>query len=121
VVSWQEANVVSRSRRADLICIALLGGCVATVEERPGRVVYVSGPPPPALAEPRPAPSAPGMVWVDGYWHWNGVQYVWIPGRWETPPPGNVWIAPSHEVVDGHHIYRTGRWSFASRGGTKNP
>jgi hypothetical protein len=61
------------------------------------------------------------MVWVDGYWHWNGVQYVWIPGRWETPPPGNVWIAPRHEVVDGHHIYRTGRWSFASRGGAKNP
>ena len=30
---------------------ALLAGCVATVEERPPRVVYVGGPPPPPLVE----------------------------------------------------------------------
>jgi hypothetical protein len=111
--------VGARRCRAELICIVVLGGCVATVEERPGRIVYVSGPPPQSLAEPRPAPSEQGMVWVEGYWHWNGVQYVWIPGRWEKPPPGNVWVAPSYTVVDGRHGYRTGRWGFSARGGAK--
>ena len=111
-----------RWRYAGLVFIVALGGCVATVQERPGRVVYVSGPPPQAIAEPRPAPPSPGMVWVDGYWHWTGVQYVWIPGRWETPPPQqNTWIAPSYTVVDGHHVYQTGRWSFSARGGAKTP
>jgi hypothetical protein len=113
--------VATRRLYAELIVVAVLGGCVATVEERPGRVVYVSGPPPRALAEPRPAAAAPGMVWVEGYWHWNGVQYVWIPGRWENPPPGNVWVAPSYTEVDGRHVYRTGRWGFSARAGAKAP
>src|SRR5256885_2257689 len=64
-----------------------LAACVATVETRPPRVVYVAGPPPPPLVEARGSPAAPGMVWVEGYWHWNGVQYVWIPGHWESPLP----------------------------------
>jgi hypothetical protein len=87
-----------------------LGACVATVEERPPRVVYVAGPPPPPLSETQGAPTAPGMVWVEGYWHWNGVQYVWIPGHWETPPPGFVWSAPSLGTVDGRYVYRAGHW-----------
>ena len=60
--------------------------CVATVEERPPRVAYVAGPPPPPLSEVQGAAPAPGMSWAEGYWHWNGVQYVWIPGHWESPP-----------------------------------
>jgi hypothetical protein len=31
-----------------------------------------------------------GGVWVDGYWHWDGVQYVRVPGRWEAATPGYV-------------------------------
>ncbi|HEX9295365.1 MAG TPA: hypothetical protein VF881_06005 [Polyangiaceae bacterium] len=94
-----------------------LEGCVATVEERPPRIVYVAGPPPPPLGEVRGAPAAPGMVWVEGYWHWNGVQYVWIPGHWESPPAGHVWIAPSYTVVEGRHAYRAGTWRLRARGG----
>ena len=90
-------------------------GCVATVEERPARVVYVAGPPPPPLNEVQAAPAAPGMVWVQGYWHWNGVQYVWIPGHWESPPAGYVWVAPSYTVVDGRHAYRSGGWRLRAR------
>ncbi|MFC1641660.1 YXWGXW repeat-containing protein [Myxococcota bacterium] len=37
--------------------------------------------------EPRQAPpefAAPDdHLWVEGYWHWNGVRYVWVSGRWE--------------------------------------
>lgn len=25
----------------------------------------------------------PGAVWVQGYWHWDGVRYSWQRGRWE--------------------------------------
>jgi YXWGXW repeat-containing protein len=31
-----------------------------------------------------PTTSKPGAVWVRGYWHWDGVRYVWERGRWET-------------------------------------
>ena len=95
---------------------ALFGGCVATVEERPPRVVYVAGPPPPPLAETQVAPAAPGMVWVEGYWHWNGVQYAWIPGHWESPPAGYVWAGPSYTIVEGRHVYRAGHWRLRARG-----
>ena len=94
---------------------SLLGGCVATVEERPPRVVYVAGPPPPPLGEARGAPSAPGMVWVEGYWHWNGVQYVWIPGHWESPPPGYVWTPPSYTTIESRYVYRAGHWRHVAR------
>jgi hypothetical protein len=94
---------------------SVLGGCVATIEERPPRVVYVAGPPPPPLSEPQGAPAAPGMVWVEGYWHWNGVQYVWIPGHWESPPAGYVWQPPSYTIVEGRHVYRAGHWSVRAR------
>jgi WXXGXW repeat (2 copies) len=94
-----------------VVAALLLAGCVATVEERPPRVVYVGGPPPPPLVDAQGAPAAPGMVWVEGYWHWNGVQYVWIPGHWESPPAGYVWVGPSYTIVGGRHLYRAGRWS----------
>jgi hypothetical protein len=103
-------NYVGGPLVALFIAAAVLGGCVATIEERPPRVVYVAGPPPPPLSETQAAPAAPGMVWVEGYWHWNGVQYVWIPGHWESPPAGYVWLPPSYTVVDGRHVYRAGHW-----------
>lgn len=90
-------------------CAAMGAGCVATAEERPPRI-YVTGPPPPALVETRPRPSAPNLVWVDGYWHWNGVQHVWIPGHWESPPAGLVWVPPRYGTMEGRYIYNPGAW-----------
>lgn len=88
----------------------LVAGCVATVEDRAPRVVYVAGPPPAPLHDVRGGPTAPNTAWVEGYWHWNGVHYVWIPGHWEAPPPGSVWVPPSYAVLDGRYVYRAGRW-----------
>ena len=65
---------------------ALATGCVATVQERAPRATYAAGAPPLPLSEARPAPPAPGMLWAGGYWHWAEVQYVWVPGHWESPP-----------------------------------
>jgi hypothetical protein len=93
-----------------VLLVSAGGACVATVEERAPRVVYVAGPPPAPLSEARGAPAAPGMLWVDGYWHWNGVHYVWIPGHWESPPQGYVWVPPSYSSIDGRPVYRAGHW-----------
>ncbi len=91
-----------------VVC-ALVAGCVATVEERPARI-YMTAPPPPPLVEVRSTPAGPSMVWVDGYWHWNGVQYVWIPGHWEEPPAGYVWTPPRYGMIEGRYIYHPGGW-----------
>ncbi len=89
-------------------------GCVATVEERPARI-FMSAPPPPPLVEPRTMPPGATHVWVDGYWHWNGVQYVWIPGHWEQPPPGRVWVAPRYMSLEGRYVYHPGAWHATPR------
>jgi hypothetical protein len=108
---WHALAGIFRGKGLRAVVSALLfAGCVATVEERPPRVIYVGGPPPAPLVEPRPAPAAPGLVWVEGYWHWNGVEYVWIPGHWESPPAGFAWVGPSYAIVGGRHVYRAGEW-----------
>ena len=32
---------------------------------------------------PPGAPPKPGRIWVRGYWHWDGVSYVWQRGHWQ--------------------------------------
>ena len=85
-------------------------GCVVTTNPPPARSVVVTGPPPAPLAENPPAPPDPGAVWVNGYWHWNGVQYAWIPGRWQAPPPGSRWYGPRYSQQGGTYFYQPGGW-----------
>ncbi|MEZ4339123.1 MAG: YXWGXW repeat-containing protein [Sandaracinaceae bacterium] len=52
--------------------------------------------PPPARVEVRAAAPAPDMVWVPGYWQWDGARFAWIDGRWDLPRrEGTVWQAPT--------------------------
>jgi hypothetical protein len=93
----------------------LLGGCVATETAAPERGVIVRGPPPaPFAEEERPAPPAPTAVWVAGYWHWTG-QYTWIPGHWESAPPGTAWAPPRYRSANGAYYYEEGAWKPADR------
>jgi hypothetical protein len=105
---------------ASVVVVAVVGlvssssGCVVNEAESPTRGVIVSGPPPAPVREERPAapstpPSTPS-VWVSGYWHWTGIQYAWIPGHWEAPPPGATWNAPVYSVRDGKYTYESGVW-----------
>lgn len=67
-------------------------------------------PPVPREEAPPPAPDR-GMVWIRGYWGWDGRQHVWVPGRWEASRPGWVW-SPGRWVRYGHHWrWRAGRWT----------
>jgi len=65
------------------VCLLTVPACVVGAPDRPPGI-----PEPPApLPEIRSEPPAPGMVFTKGAWHWNGADYVWVPGRWESPPP----------------------------------
>lgn len=92
-------NAVMKSphpRLALLFVAAALGGCAVVPaydygpEPAPAVTVYTA--PPAPLVEYRGLPPAFGYVWIDGYWNWGGVRYVWIPGRWVNPPQGQVWV-----------------------------
>jgi WXXGXW repeat (2 copies) len=107
----------TRLRVALALALLTTGACVVNEAESPSRGVVVSGPPPPAVREERPTAPSPQSVWVVGYWHWTGMQYAWIPGHWDAPPPGAVWNAPVYSARDGKYFYETGGWKT---GGTRN-
>jgi hypothetical protein len=67
--------------------------------------------PPAPVVESIPPPSVPGSVWTPGYWSWNGVEYIWVPGQYVVAPfPGAVWIG-GRWVARGHHWdWVDGRW-----------
>jgi hypothetical protein len=85
-------------------------GCVVNEPESPTRGVVVSGPPPALVREDRPVAPSAQSVWVSGYWHWTGMQYAWIPGHWDAPPPGATWNAPVYSARDGKYFYESGGW-----------
>lgn len=78
--------------------------------ERHETVQAPAAPPPPQV-ETAPAPPAPEMVWVPGYWQWDGARFVWIAGRWDLPrQAGATWRAPSWRVGPGGASFVPGRW-----------
>lgn len=95
-------------RRVPALLAFALFGCVTGAERRPTTSESAAGAPPrdatpsagQVLAEapvtpsdePTNEPPGGGWVWVRGYWHWDGVRYVWQPGRWERAQPS--WVRP---------------------------
>ena len=75
-------------------------------------IVYVQTAPPPqkyVIIPRRPAPTA---VWIEGYWDWTGVRFVWVDGLWNINPPraGVVWV-PHRWVKTNRGWYRKpGEW-----------
>lgn len=54
-----------------------------------------------------PAPGA-GHQWQSGFWHWNGSQYQWVPGRWVQTQ--YRWQPARWELVNGQYYFRQGQW-----------
>jgi len=87
--------------------VAFTYGCSVGTEPCEPRTTYsVLSLPPAPLPEIVPAAPAPAMTWVGGHWHWDSLRYVWVPGYWETPPPGRRWFAPRvTESSQGRYRY----------------
>ena len=75
---------MTRRATRPVLCAAALMLAAAPGVARVGVVVGVA--PPAPVVEPVPAPPGPGYVWQPGYWSWNGVQYVWVPGTYVAAP-----------------------------------
>lgn len=73
-----------------------LSGCIIGRATRPSVTESAQGPLAPPVsgspvvpqteaedAEAAPENGKPGATWVRGYWHWDGVRYVWQRGRWQ--------------------------------------
>ena len=73
-----------------------------------------SMPPEPLYEQMSPSPGD-GFVWIDGYWHWNGYEWVWANGRWERDQAGYVYVEPSYDYVDEQFIYTPGYWAPPAR------
>jgi hypothetical protein len=99
---------VPRAFLLSIPLLALTAGCVIGRPARPSQSESAQGPSsPPVTGSPivpqngaspededaPPAKAKPDAIWVHGYWHWDGVRYVWTRGRWEDASFG----APSSE------------------------
>jgi hypothetical protein len=70
---------------AGALLVLLVTACATQREQRLSSAEARQRPNDPAC-EPQGKAPAPGSVWACGYWHWDSVRYVWIEGKWQTPP-----------------------------------
>lgn len=76
----------------------------------------VRSPPPEPLYERMSAPPASGLVWIDGSWHWNGFEWVWLGGRWERAQSAQlVYVQPIYDYAGGRYVYTPGHWTPRDR------
>jgi WXXGXW repeat (2 copies) len=62
----------------------------------------------------RPQPDA---VWIGGYWHWTGQQFVWSPGYWTRAAHGKTWVPHQwRQGVGAWHLHG-GYWADSLRVG----
>jgi WXXGXW repeat (2 copies) len=69
---------------------------------------------PPALPiyDQPPCPED-GLIWVPGYWGWDGddQDYYWVPGSWvEAPQTGLLWTPPWWGWENGVYLFHDGFW-----------
>ncbi len=70
-------------------------------------------PPEPLYEQMTPSPGE-GFVWIDGYWHWNGSEWVWVSGRWEQQQDGYVYVEPYYDTSGAEYLYTPGYWALPS-------
>jgi hypothetical protein len=90
-------------------CVLLIGMGGAGAQPPPPGYAPI---PPPRVEVVPPAPG-PRVVWEPGHWHWDGVRYIWIDGRYveRRPHYGHYvegrWVWAGHE---GRWIWRPAHW-----------
>ena len=98
-------------KRREMLRLACVGLALVATPAFARVGVVVNVPPPAPIVETPPPPPAPGYVWQPGYWAWNGVQYVCVPGQYVvTPAPGAVWIAGHWDRRPDGWVWVDGHW-----------
>jgi hypothetical protein len=104
-----------------------LGGCIReeTAPPRAAQVIVqparptapavAPGPPPPPHSElvpPPPQGVGPG-VWHPGHWLLSGNDWVWQPGEYVSPPPGETTWVPGGwmQQPGGGWVWLDGHWA----------
>ncbi len=77
-------------------CATVSGDTAKTTSASP-LVIEVSGPPPPALDEAKPTTPEPGHIWVAGYWDYLDGHHVWREGRWVQGKAGYEYVRARYE------------------------
>lgn len=76
---------------------------------------YVAMPPPEPLYEQMSPSPGEGAVWIDGSWHWNGHEWLWLAGRWEREQAGYVYVEPRYSYARDQFVYTPGYWALPDR------
>jgi hypothetical protein len=79
----------------------------------PGLEIRVGHRAPPRLQrEHRPPRPGRDSLWIRGFWHWQGNDWDWVPGRWERPSHrGARWVKPRYAREGSAWHYEPGHWS----------
>lgn len=90
-------------------------GTLYTSEAQATTTVIVEQPPAPPPPPPRVVvgrPPSRNVVWVDGYWAYDGRgRYTWVDGYWATPPSRHrAYVAPHWTRRDRGYVYVQGYW-----------
>ncbi len=106
--------------------LALLAGCVReeTAPQRTSQVIVqpqqpatvaTPGPPPPPQSElvPTPPVDAGPVVWQPGHWLLSSNSWVWQPGQYVPPPPGQTTWVPGRWMQQpaGAWAWLEGHWA----------
>jgi hypothetical protein len=86
-------------------------GILSTVGFAAKITVWAPVPPPPMMEEKRPPAAGPGMVWLGGFWGYEGGRHVWHAGHWEKPPkPKAHYVDPKWDRKGSQYGFREGHW-----------
>ena len=99
-----------------LVSLAALVGIPAAAQVRvnlgPVHIRIANEAPPRARYERRSARPDRNAVWINGYWHRDSDQWVWMSGRWDQrPEPRARWINARYRREGKAWRYEPARWS----------
>ncbi len=105
----------------------VLGSCGSSlpgppmVFHPPSAYAEVPYPPPAAMVEVVPPSPSSALVWLDGYWTWQGQFYLWMRGGWVFVPVGGSFASwQSFYTTDGLLMFASGAW-YSSDGNRIRP
>jgi hypothetical protein len=82
-------------------------------EQKAAPVTYYPEPPaPPNVAPPGDPPRA-DMIYVPGYWMWNGERYIWRAGYWTPGRNDYVYVPPHYRWTPYGYVFVAGYWDLA--------